>query len=124
MNYKSILTEEAVVQFRKEGATAVTVTLMNEGNMIRSLFVDLTNPDLSFCISGRTPEAQGKLQATFSGRRIGNKCWYPFIYKGELTAAALEAKLKAVAEALKVPSAYLEYSFLTNEELDISEVTS
>lgn len=120
MTYKNFLTEEAVQQFRKEGANFVSITLMREDHAIRTLHVNLVNPRTVLSISGRTPEAQQALAEHFVGSHIKGRLWYPFITlpDEERIEHAVEARLKSVADIINVPVAHLEYSFILDEDLE------
>jgi len=117
MNYRGILTEEAVKGFREEGLSTAILLLCNNDRVgaLRSIELDLTDPDDKkvFSISGKTTAGQAAMGKTFCGSIVNDKKWYPFNSLFQLSKDAekviREAAFAANCEPQDLEWALIEY---------------
>jgi len=115
MNYKGILTEEAVVQFRKEGATFVLLSVFNDRDLIRELEVRLVDEGRIFCIAGKNSRAEAGLAKEFVADTLGGKKWYPFHTVYLMSGHKAETVVKDIADFLEIKPIELEWAFIIDK---------
>ena len=115
MNWKEIFTEEAAKQFKKEGATYVSILLFKstseagEDSLIRSLEVELEDKDKHFMIAAKNSAAGAMMNTHFHGEVINGEKWFPFYSP---SPADMEKLLKSIAKTTGVDPAHLKWSYI------------
>lgn len=110
MNYKEIFTENAVKQFKGEGATFVLLSVFNEQDLIRDIEVCLNDPNKIFAIAAKNTAAEAVMAKNFLGSVVNGEKWYPFAYG--MRGYQPDKLLQGVAEYIKVDITDLKWTFI------------
>ena len=115
MNWKSIFTEDAVRQFKKEGATHATVAILRGpldeiiSKSIREIDVELEDKDKHFMIAAKNSAAEAMMNKYFHGEVINGERWFPFYSP---SPADMEKLLKGIAKTTEVDPSHLKWAYI------------
>ena len=110
MNWKSIFTEDAVKQFKKEGATNALVVLYDATDkVIRDIDIKLEDKDKHFMIAAKNSAAEAMMSKYFHGEVINGERWFPFYSP---SPADMEKLLKSIAKTTEVDPSHLKWAYI------------
>lgn len=116
MNWQEILTENAVEQFKKEGATVAVITLYNKATdkVIRDVEIQL-EVEKHFAIAAKNSAAEAKMSAHFLGDVIDGEKWFPFACAcGSYKPEDIVKLLQQVAKSAGVDTSHLKWSYMND----------
>ena len=111
MNWKSIFTEDAVKQFKKEDAGIAIITLYSKATdeVIREIDVELEDKDKHFMIAAKNSAAEAMISKYFHGEVINGERWFPFYSP---SPADMEKLLKSIAKTTEVDPSHLKWAYI------------